>query len=334
MNRLIPLLAAALLATTGCAPADDTPALGTARLPLYDALLGAADLITIHARQDGELTPVWRFPDPEAPDAPAPAAALFDLPIGDYDALVLHGEIAGRPLYLGESAAFRVEGGAEVEVEVVIDPYGRLTVLPIGLPELLGVSVSARPLDPLPGDPERYALTAAADGFTGDLPIGDYAIELDLGVDLIGYVTADPLEVRVVEGQAVELRIAFGMLVPPLLPAVVDRLDLIVGNGGLLGGFSLTVTALDADGRRVPGYDGLIVFDTLGLDLGLLSVELPRPYLFVPDEDAGSHTFDAGLLVNLLGLATVRFDVMVEDADNGLRISAPVCVQGVLGRCP
>lgn len=332
--RFLALLTAACLAALGFGCETTEPLeLGTVHLALHDTLLSTADVLRISARQNGAEFAVWSFSAADVPpDEPRPHEAAFDLPIGDYDALVLEGSVLGRPLYLGQSQAFRVEGGAEVSVEIVIDPYGRLRVLPLGLPELLGVSVAARPLAPLPGDPDRYPLIGDGEGFAGDLPIGAYAIEVDVSV-LGQYVTADPLEVRVIEGQVVELRAAFGMIIPPLLPQVVDRLELLIGGGGLLGGFSLTVTALDADGRRVPGYDGRITFASLGLDLGLVEVQVPGPYNFVPAEDNGSHTFDAGLLVNLLGLVTVRFEVEVED-DDGLRTTAPACVQGLLGRCP
>lgn len=333
--RFVALLAAACFTALGFGCATDEPLeLGTVRLALHDTLLGTADVLRISARQDGAERLVWSFSAADVPpDEPRPHEAAFDLPIGDYEALLLEGSILGRRLYLGSSQAFRVEGGAEVTVEIVIDPHGRLRVLPLGLPDLLEVSVHARPLDPLPDDPDRYPLLGDGEGFTGDLPIGTYAIEVD--VSLLGdYVTADPLEVRVIEGQVVELRAAFGMLIAPLLPAVVDRLELLIGGGGLLGGFSLTVTALDAAGRRVPSYDGRITFGSIGLDLGLVEVQVPDPYRFVPALDNGSHTFDAGLLVNLLGLVTVRFEVAVEDAVSGLRTTAPACVQGVLGRCP
>lgn len=335
MNRMLLLVSfvAAALAL-GCSATDEAPELGTARLPLYDELLAGADLITIWAVQDGVREPVWQFPDPDAaPGEEAPDEAAFALPVGDYDALELEGDVGGLPLYLGASEAFTIEGGVEVVVEVVIDPYGRLRVLPLGLPELLGVSVSARPLEPLEGDPERYALTGDGEGFVGDLPIGEYALEVELGV-LGDYLTDDLLRVRVIEGQTVELRLGYALDVPPALPVVVDRLELLVGGGDLLGGVSLTVSALDVDGRRVPDYDGLIEFEVV-VDLGLAEVRVPAPYLFVPGEDGGSHTFQGGLLVNLLQALLVRLDLEVTVSDrDGLSASVDLCIGALLDPCP
>lgn len=336
MNRLsMVLVGVAAALALGCgAPEDEAPALGTARLPLYGELLAGADLITIWAVQDGVRSAVWQFPEGGAePGDAAPDEAAFDLPVGDYDALELEGDVAGLPLYLGVSEAFTVEGGAEVVVEVVVDPYGRLRVLPLGLPELVGVSVSARPVTPLEGDPERYPLTGDGEGFVADLPIGEYEIEVSLGV-LGDYLTDDLLEVRVIEGQTVELRLGYALDVAPELPVVVDRLELLVGGGNLLSGVSVSVSALDVDGRRVPDYAGLIEFEVV-LDVGAAEARVPAPYLFVPGEDGGSHTFYGGLVVSLLQALLVQLDLelTVRD-DEGLSASVDLCLGALLDPCP
>ncbi len=342
------LFCIALLAA--CDPGEPAPPVGTARLALTAEMVAAADGMTLIAWQGAEQTVVWRFPDPQDPAAGEPDEALFDLEPGLYDRLELTGEVAGRPLYLGASAEFRVEAGEEVVVRLVVDPFGRLVVAPLGLgalDALDGASVRLIPRDPLPGDPAEYALALGEQGFTGDVPVGLYDVEIELPALFEGFETLDLLEARVIAGGVITLRPAFGLPEspepPPPPPIVAEVLELVLEGGQhILGAaFDVSVRALDGDGRDVADYAGEVEFSArivrvAGIALGDVEVILPAVHRFDPEADRGGHLFADGLAVNalvmLLGLASVEVEVTVSD-DGGLEASAQVCVRGLLGGC-
>lgn len=340
--RFAPALALALL--TACGPADRAP-VGTARLPLTAEMVASAEVLTLVAWQGDTPFVVWQFPDPEDPGAGEPDEALFELEAGRYDRLVLEGSVEGRPLYLGQSLDFEVEAGEEIVVRVVVDPFGRLEVLPLGLDLLDGVGVRVVPRDPLPGDPPSYGLDFAGDHFVADLPVGTYDVRIDLPAGLDDLITLDPLAVEVITGGVIRVRPAFGRPEePPPIPLVPEVLDLQLGGRiALLGAaVDISLRALDGDGRVVTDYSDEVVFEarvTAGLGLlGLddLQITVPGAYTFDP-ADQGSRVFTGGLQVvslvgGLLGVA-VHVEVTVTDAALDLEATAEICFRNNSGEC-
>lgn len=335
------------LGLVACDAGEPAPPVGTARLALTADMVAAADVMTLVAWQGDAQTIVWQFPDPEDPEAGEPAEALFDMDPGLYDRLELTGEVAGRPLYLGTSAEFRVEAGEEIVVRLVVDPFGRLVVAPLGLDLLDGVAVRIVPRDPLPGDPAEYPLINTEGGFEADVPVGFYDVEIELPAPLVDFETLDLLEAEVIAGGVITLRPAFGAPdtpdPPPPPPIVAEALELVLEGGRALLGTALDISlrALDGDGRVVPDYAGEVRFafrivEVAGLGLGDVEVIVPGVYTFAPADDRGAHLFADGLLVNalvqVLGLATVRVEVSVSDGE-GLEATAETCIRGLLGGC-
>lgn len=349
MNRALTravLPALALLLSTACDSGLDAP-IGTARLPLTAEMVTAAEVLTLVAWQGETEIEVWRFPDLADPDARDPGEALFELEAGRYDRLELRGSIDDRRLYFGESAAFEVEAGEEIVVRILVDPFGRLEVRPLGLDLLDGVGVRVVPRDPLPGDPPSYGLELTGDHFAADLPVGTYGVRIDLPAGLGDLITLDPLEVEVITGGVIDLRPAFGPPEdPPLPPIVTEVLDLDLGGRVALLGAAVDVSlrALDGEGREVADYAGEVLFEaeiTAGLGglLGLedLQITVPGVYRFDPEVDRGSRVFVGGLQVvslvgGLLGIA-VEVEVTVTDAALDLEASARVCFRNDGGDC-
>lgn len=339
LTAITALLAAGL---TGCG--EESPPIGTLRLPLSVEMVQSAEALSLVAVAGRSEVELWRFPDPDDPGAGAPDEAVFDLDAGLYDALELRGTVAGRPLYFGRSAGFEVVAGEEVVVRLVVDPFGRLAVAPLGLP-LDGLEVIALPRDPLPGDALEHTLIEQDGRFVADLPVGAYGLRVALPAPLGDWTTPDPLEAQVIAGGVVEIVPAFGPpdaeLEPPEIPT---RLDLTVeGARGLLGtAIDLTVRALDDDGRTVPGYDNEVRFAAeitrvLGLDRADVMISLPGAHRFDPETDRGAHYVADGLLVSLAGLlsvvATVEVRLAVHDDALGLSASVDLCLRGLLGGC-
>lgn len=319
----------ALIAVVTLACGEPTPAVSGARFALSAELL-RADTITLVA--DGPEGPVEAWSSSTPHDDPG-ATIFAPLAPGAYTRLSLEARLGPWPLFVGESTPFEVREGETVDVRVVVDPVGVLAVVPSGLPALAEVSAAAIPQAPLPGDAASVPLALEDDALSATVPTGRYRVELTLpdGFDL---VTVDVLEIDVVAGTRSTLRPAFAAIDAPLpVPAVVDRLLVEVVGGALLSAgraVDVLVEAVDADGRRVPGYTGDVEFTAdVELPLGL---QLPATYRFDAD-DAGRHVFAEGLVAPVVELA-LPFNLIVRDVANELSTRVPLCVPvPLLGGC-
>jgi uncharacterized repeat protein (TIGR01451 family) len=116
----------------------------------------------------------------------------------------------------------------------------------------------------------------------------------------------------------------FSGAVPVASPSITVARFAVSGPSQASAGapFSVTVTALDAQGNTVPSYSGTVRFTSSDDAAGL-----PADYPFVPASDAGQHVFSVTL--NSAGMQTVR---VADAADPSVSGSLPVTVNAVSGQ--
>ena len=297
------------------APPAQSNGLSVARFALAAGLFGADTLeISVHT-PEGEVSS-HRFESPWETDPRVP------IPAGAERRLELSARIANLPLAEGSSALFTAPETGVIDVEIVIDLFGLLEVVPLGLPIEAVLSVSARPLTLFDGQPASYTLINTDGTFSLALPVGRYALDFELGAAFVDWLPAVTAEVNVVAGtRQMWTEPLIDPIVEPPLPGVAETVEMLVEGGGLLGGLTpaasdITVRLLDGEGRVASGYRGEITFSVVdGLDL-LGLARIPDPYRFT-EADGGEHRFDDGLLP-LASLLTGTVQLVVSD-DTGLR---------------
>lgn len=171
------------LLLVGCGAADD--GLATLELPIASALPARIDGFEL--RLDGE---VRRF------DAPFADPLLIEVEAGRYQSIEAVGRAQGVPVLVGYAADVEAVEGAVSDVDLVLDPGGRLLLLTVA--DLGGVvRFVARPIAPPPGTPSEFALVFETNGYVGVVPTGPYQI-----IAIVGAVETEVDVIEVVEGES------------------------------------------------------------------------------------------------------------------------------------
>lgn len=332
MNRSVFGLAsvlALLLLVCGCAIEPAGPHLATARLSLDNDVLFGVDRVTITVEGPEGILGSQVFNPPFA------AETIIELPPGLERRVDLRAEIGEQPAWRGTSAPTAVPEGALVDVELVLDSVGWLSVEPLGVPPENVEAVEAVPRDPHPDLPDRYLLVAADGAHTETLPVGTYDLEFTFsdGLDL---VPGAPPVVEVRQAVETHWREPFTpRAVPPPPPGPPVRIEVAVVGGYLLAGLlplaaDVQVRLRDIEGRIAVNYAGDVDFASPSGLLGLLvAASVPERRTFTP-ADQGEHLFRGGLLapVSLLaGLLRLVVTADVAGAPIQTELDVPVRVR-------
>jgi hypothetical protein len=322
-TRLCILLALVLstgLAGYACSNAAPTGELSTARFSLSEDLMGGVERVQVSVNgPEGLLTSLEILP-------PFEAETVIELPAGRARQVVLQAAIGSVPAWQGISAAVEVVDGQLVDLEVVVDPVGRLVVEPIGLQPGDVEAVIAIPRVAPPADlPEQYVLDGDGEHFEAALPVGVYDIQFQFNGEL-DMVPGAPPEAEV--QQAVETRWHEPFApreVPPAPPGLAVSVEIAVVGGRLLAGLvplaaDVQLRLRDAEGRIATGYTGDVSFASTGGLLGLLVAASVPPTRTFTAADQGEHLYQGGLLapISLIaGLLRLQVDAAA-DANIGL----------------